>query len=268
MSGRITTMFNRLEGGRAALITYATGLFPGRKESARLIKAMLDSGSDAVEIGLPFSDPVIDGPVIQESSRLALENGATPGGVLELVSEIRKETEKPVMIMSYYNPILKYGLSCFARDAAGAGADGIIIPDLPVEEMGPWKEESDREGLETVCFCSVTTTDERISLVSSMTTGFMYCISLLGTTGIRDTVNPELFPFIERVRRNSECPVAVGIGISNPRQCTEVGKVSDGVIVGSALVKTVIDGKGVDGVGRLVRSLAESLRENGETHNS
>lgn len=260
MSGRLTGMFKRLQGERAALITYATGFFPDRAGSVDVIRAMLKAGADAVEIGLPFSDPVIDGPVIQESSRLALEKGATPAGVLELASEIRATTDKPLMVMSYYNPLLKYGLGKFANDAADSGIDGIIIPDLPVEEMAPWKEQSDSAGLETICFCAVTTTDKRIATVSSMTTGFMYCISLLGTTGVRDDVNPGLYPFIERVRANSGCPIAVGIGISNAVQCAKVGKVSDGVIVGSALVKLVLEDRGADAVGALVKELAEALR--------
>lgn len=260
MSGRLFEMFNGMKNKRAALIAYATGFFPDRAGSAEVIRAMLEEGADAVEIGLPFSDPVIDGPVIQESSSRALAEGATPAGILDLASEIRASTDKPLMVMSYYNPILKYGLDRFARDSAASGIDGVIIPDLPVEEMAPWKEQSDSAGLEAICFCAVTTADERIALASSMATGFMYCVSLLGTTGIRDDVNPELYPFIERVRANSDCPIAVGIGISNPAQCAKVGAVSDGVIVGSALVNLVLEGKDAGAVGALVKELADALR--------
>ena len=258
--GRLSGMFEESAGKRAALITYATGYYPDREGSAHVIRAMLESGADAVEIGLPFSDPVMDGPVIQETSRAALDSGSTTAGVLGLVSEIRGETDKPLVIMSYYNPVFHYGLARFASDAADAGVDGVVIPDLPAEEMGPWKRESDSAGLETVAFCSVTTSERRIELASRMSTGFLYCIPVLGTTGSRESVPDELPRFIKRVREHATCPVVVGVGISTPDHCREVGALADGVIVGSALMREVMSGEGAVDVGAAVRRFAESLR--------
>lgn len=262
MPGRLSSMFAGLEGARAALIAYATAYYPSREASAEVIRTMLESGADAVEIGIPFSDPVMDGPVIQETSRIALTQGSTTSGILKLAAELRAETEKPLLLMSYYNPIFKYGLDSFARDAAEAGVDGVVIPDLPFEEMGPWKSASDKAGLETVAFVSVTTSDSRIAEASRMTSGFLYCVSLLGTTGPRKEVSPEVYRFIERVRRNASCPLALGIGISTPEQCADVGKIVDGVIVGSALMQTVSPpGDDLGKLESLVRELSGSLAE-------
>lgn len=253
-------MFEEMNGKRAALITYATGFFPDREGSAAIIRAMLEGGADAVEIGLPFSDPVMDGPVIQGTSGAALQAGSTTAGILEVASAVRCSTDKPVLIMSYYNPVFHYGLASFASDAMAAGVDGVVIPDLPAEEMGSWKRECDTAGLETVAFCAVTTSDERIELISRMTTGFMYCISTLGTTGARERVPDELPQLLGRVRDHASCPVVVGVGISTPDHCRDVGALADGVIVGSALMRLALDGD-VTGIKAAVRRFAESLRQ-------
>ena len=261
MPGRLGKMFDRLRGKRAALITYATAFYPDRKACMDVIRTMLERGADAVEIGIPFSDPVLDGPVIQESSASALAAGATPAGILVMVSELRRETEKPLLLMSYYNPVLRYGLDGFARDAFEAGADAVVIPDLPIEEMSPWKAAGDRAGLDMVAFCSLTTSGERIQAAADMSSGFLYCVSLLGTTGIREEISDGLPSFLARVRKNASCPIAVGLGISTPEQCARVGKLSDGVIVGSALVKEVMrDGGNRESLGRAVGKLAEALK--------
>jgi tryptophan synthase alpha chain len=260
VGGRISEMFEGLKGRRPALIAYATGYYPDVKRSRKVVEAMIESGADAVEVGLPYSDPVMDGPVIQETSRLALESGATTGGVLELVSTLRDGTDRPLIIMSYYNPVFRYGLERFASDAVTSGVDGVVIPDLPVEEMGPWKEACDRARLETVAFCSLTTDDVRIRKASDMSSGFLYCVALLGTTGPRESTNPELPSFLERVRRNSSCPIAAGVGISSPEQCARVGELADGVIVGSALMSRVMEEAGeTNRLGEFVRSLKDAI---------
>lgn len=260
MAGRLRGMFDELRGKRPALITYATGYYPDRGASSGVIRAMLECGADAVEIGLPFSDPVLDGKVIQESSKVALEAGANTPRILDLAKELRAETEKPVMLMSYYNPIFKYGLESFAREATEAGIDAAIIPDLPIEEMSPWKKECDSAGLETVAFCSETTTPARIKRAGELSSGFVYCASLLGTTGPRDEISLELPAFIRRVRENTSCPIAVGLGISTPEQCRKVGSLADGVIVGSALVQTISgNGRDLEALRRMVREMAASL---------
>lgn len=260
MSGRLTSMFEQLKGQRAALITYATGCFPDADGSEEVISRMLESGADAVEIGLPFSDPVMDGPVIQETSRIALRAGSSVGVVLGLASRIREKTDKPLLVMTYYNPVFHYGLGDFAWDAVRCGVDGVVIPDLPAEEMLPWKVECDDAGLETVVFCAPTTGEERIRLASSLTTGFMYCVALLGTTGPRDEVSPELPSFLERVRANADCPIAVGVGISTPAQCAQVGRMADGVIVGSALMRVVnAEGPRSESLSRLTTDFRSAL---------
>jgi tryptophan synthase alpha chain len=260
MSNRLMEMFENVRGRRGVLIAYATGGFPDMASSREVILAMLDAGADAVEIGIPFSDPVMDGPVIQSASCDALSRGATPAGMLELAAGVREQAKKPVLLMTYFNPVFRYGLENFAADAVLCGVDGVVIPDLPAEEMGPWKAASDAARLATVPFCSVTTSLERIDLISTMATGFIYCVSLLGTTGVRKSVSPELGPFLERVRERTDAPLAVGLGISTPEQCAEVGRYADGVIVGSALVREVA-GSGGDlaGLREMVRGMSGAL---------
>jgi len=258
---RLAKMFADLRGKRAALITYATGYFPDREGSLSVIETMLDSGADAVEIGIPFSDPVMDGPVIQETSATALRTGATPGGVLELAAEARRRTDKPLLVMTYYNPVLKFGVEDFVRRAAGCGIDGVVIPDLPVEEMGPLGAACNSAGVDTVAFCSVTTPPVRIREAASAATGFLYCVTLLGPTGARASVSDELPSFLARVRENASCPIAAGLGVSTPEQCARIGTMADGVIVGSALMSEAARSDGdLSGLGALVRSMSEALR--------
>ena len=261
---RLRNMFSQLEGRRAALIAYATGYYPDRKTSERIVTTMLESGADAIEIGIPFTDPVMDGPVIQETSRLGLRAGATPAGILEMVESLRRVTDRPVLAMTYYNIVLRYGPESFARDAASAGLDGLVVPDLPAEEMGELKAACDAEGIATVAFCSQTTSPERMALASTMTTGFLYCISLLGTTGGRDSLDPGLPGFMERVRANATVPLAVGLGISTPEQCAEASQASDGVIVGSSLMRAVATGhEDLSGLSSLVSAMTAALRDSG-----
>jgi len=253
-------MFDTLKDQRAALIAYATGFYPDREGSELVMRALLEGGADALEIGIPFSDPVMDGPVIQETSHAALEAGATPAGILDLVSSLRRDTQKPLLAMTYYNLVLRHGLERFAREGAAAGLDAVVIPDLPVEEMGPWKEACDSTGIDTVAFCSVTTSPERIEAASAMTTGFLYCVALLGTTGVQDSLSEDLPTFLERVRSNASCPLVIGLGISTPEQCAEAGRLADGVIVGSAFMKSVMEHNGdLSVLSGLVSSMAEAL---------
>ncbi|MHB8896932.1 MAG: tryptophan synthase subunit alpha, partial [Candidatus Geothermincolia bacterium] len=156
-NSRLERMFSGLKGRRSALIAYATGFYPDRDRSVKVIRTMLDNGADAVEIGVPFSDPVMDGPVIQAASETALLRGATPAGVIDVAAEVRGYTDRPLLLMTYYNPVFKFGLSEFVKRAAEAGVDGLIVPDLPAEEMGPLKAECDASGVSIVPFCSTTT---------------------------------------------------------------------------------------------------------------
>ena len=259
---RLRSMFEGLSGRRAALLAYATGFYPDRARSEEVLKTMLASGADALEIGVPFSDPVMDGPVIQRTSACALAAGATPAGVLDLVSSIRADTDRPLLVMTYYNPVFSFGVERFALEAASAGVDGIVVPDLPVEEMGPLCEACRTAGVDTVAFCSPTTSDERIEAAAGASTGFLYCVSHLGTTGAMDGLPRELPSFLARVRALSGCPIAVGIGISTPGQCAEVGGAVDGVIVGSALMRAVAEGDGsLEPLSGLVSGMAGALAD-------
>lgn len=264
MAARLSGMFGALRGGRAALIAYATGFYPDRAKSEDVVRTMLAGGADAVEIGIPFSDPVMDGPIIQRSSAQALQAGATPAGVLEMVSRLRSESDRPLLVMTYYNPVFRYGLNRFAEDAADAGVDGLIVPDLPVEEMEPLAGACARSGVATVAFCAPTTSDARIEAASRVSSGFLYCVSLLGTTGVRRALPEGLPAFMDRVRSNADCPVAVGVGISTAAQCAAVGQMADGVIVGSALVQTVAESNGsLAPLGGLVSEMAGALDDLG-----
>lgn len=265
MEGRLGRMFSEVGAeGRAALIAYTTAFYPDRQTSMSVMLTILESGADALEIGLPFSDPVMDGPTIEEASKIALSSGATPQGVLELAASLREATPKPLLIMSYYNPIFHYGVERFVRVAREAGVDALVVPDLPVEEMSPLRMECEKEGLETVSFCSPTTSDSRIAACAEAASGFIYCISRLGTTGTREGLSQDLAPFIQRIRAITAKPLAVGIGISTPEQCREAGKLADGVIVGSALVKQIPgfepSKRRESALASLVSALSDSLR--------
>ncbi len=258
--GRIQEMFGELKGKRAALITYFTAFYPDEEQSYRIAIAMLECGSDALEIGIPFSDPILDGKVIQQTSSIALERGATLGKVLRLCERIRERTEKPLLLMGYCNPIYRYGTERFASDARECGVDGILIPDLPIDEIEPWRSALSSKGINTVTFCSVNANPLRIRKACDLSTGFIYCLSLLGTTGVRDELSKDVFQLVRMVKSCSTKPVVVGIGISNAQQCEAVGEVADGVVVGSALMQVVM--RGGDYLSELkakVRSFAEAL---------
>ncbi len=236
---RLEKMFEGL-GGRPALIGFHTAGFPDRNASLRICRFLLEK-CDALEVGIPFSDPVLDGPVIQQSSFRALRAGFRPRHIFSLVGELRKASDKPVLIMTYYNPVHRMGHGPFCEAAAEAGADGILIPDLPPEEMGDWRETANRHGMAVILFASMTTPDERLRELGGLTQGFLYCLAVKGTTGLRESLSRELAPFLEKARRLCSQPIVAGLGISKPEQCQEVGRLVDGVIVGSALVKAALD---------------------------
>lgn len=260
--GRLAKMFQE-SGANAVLIGFATAGFPDQETSVRLACALLEH-CDALELGVPFSDPVLDGPIIQESSFRALQAGFRPSQVFGLVSKLRSRAEKPILIMTYYNPVHRMGHESFAAAAGDAGADGVLIPDLPPEEMGDWRRAANEHGLDVIPFASMTTPEDRLRLLDSIVQGFLYCFAVKGTTGMRDSLSHELRPFLERARRCCTKPIAVGLGVSNPEQCREVGRLADGVIVGSALVKSALDALERDedpaqAAGELAAALKEAL---------
>jgi tryptophan synthase alpha chain len=225
---------------KGVLIGYLTAGFPDVETSLSIGSALLKH-CDILELGIPFSDPVMDGPLIQESSRRALEAGIKIEGVLDMAQQLRSRTDKPLLIMTYYNPVHRHGPSAFAAGVARAGIDGVLIPDLPPEEMSQWEDAASDEGLCTVLFASLTTPDERLRYLGRQTQGFLYCIAVKGTTGLRDHLSGDLEEFMRRVRSCCDVPLALGIGISNAEQCRSAARLADAVVVGSALVKCAME---------------------------
>jgi tryptophan synthase alpha chain len=236
--GRIARVFERTRKmGRAALMPYFTLGYPDAETSVDIIQAIAQSGADLIELGVPFSDPLADGPTIQRSAQLALQQGMTVRRSLELTANLRERgIAQPFLLMGYINPILTYGVERFVNDAASSGADGLIVPDLPPEEASELEGACRKAGLALVYLVAPTSTDERIQLVAERSSGFIYLVSVTGVTGARTVLADNLMPFIQRVRDLTEMPLAVGFGISTPEQAAYVGGMADGVIVGSALI--------------------------------
>ncbi len=252
---RITETFQRTRSEkRAALMPYFTLGYPDPEQSVDIVTAIAQSGADLIELGIPFSDPLADGPTIQYSTQIALAQGMTVRRCLEMVAALRQRgVSQPLLLMGYINPLLAYGLDAFLSDAAQAGACGLIIPDLPPEEAGLFNEHPadtepvglsaaaacEKHGLALINFLAPTSTPERIAAVARRSYGFLYLVSVTGVTGAREALPPDLSDFIQRVRSASELPLAVGFGIGSPDQARQVGSLADGVIVGSAMIHAV-----------------------------
>jgi tryptophan synthase alpha chain len=237
---RLDIAFERLRGENAgALVTFVTAgdPWPDVDRSAELVLSLANAGADVIELGIPYSDPQADGPSIQAASQRALEGGVNPPFVLDVVRRVRKKSQVPIVLMTYYNPVFRSGLSRFASDAAAAGADGFILTDLPPEEAGPWLSEADSVGLATIFLLAPTSNDARIAFVArKMTRGFIYCVSRTGVTGAQRDVPDDLAALIARIRAASSLPVCVGFGISTPEHVATVAGIADGAVIGSALV--------------------------------
>lgn len=240
-AGRIEETFARAKAeGRAAFVAFVTVGYPEIDSTPGLVKALIEGGADIIELGVPFSDPLAEGPTIQRSTFRALENGTTAETCLDAVRKLRAEgVTAPLVFMGYYNPILAYGLEQFAKDAAEAGADGIIAVDLPPEESGPLHSAFTAEGLDVIYLLAPTSTDARIAAVAEMASGFVYCVSVTGVTGARDELSGELSAFLERVRKQISLPLAVGFGISQPKHFQTVARIADGVVIGSAIIDVI-----------------------------
>lgn len=239
-STRISRLFARLRSdGRPGLIAYITAGDPAPDLTAALVAALERGGADLIELGVPFSDPIADGPVIQRGADRALKAGTTVLKVLEIAAEVRKRSEIPLLLFTYMNPILRYGLDKLARDAAAKGVDGCLLTDLSVEEADRYVDAMRGEGLDTVFLGSPTSTAERLKLVAKYSTGFVYLVSRLGVTGERSSLSDSVRPLVERMRAITDLPIAVGFGISTAEHVNTVGSIADGVVVGSAFVRTV-----------------------------
>lgn len=258
---RITAAFEKAKQTQsAALMPYFTLGFPDIATSLAVVEAIAPY-SDLLELGVPFSDPLADGPTIQRSTQIALENGTTTAVCLQTLRQLRERgIQTPVLLMGYYNPILAYGIDRYVQDAAAAGADGFIVPDLPPEEATELQKTAESAGLALVYFLAPTSNTARIDLVAQQANGFLYLVSLTGVTGARATVQGDLAEFVGRVRQKTAVPLAVGFGISTPQQAAEVGRVADGVIVGSALVTAVDQATDKPAAARqFVQSLQQAL---------
>jgi tryptophan synthase alpha chain len=233
----LETRFQSLrQAGEAALIVYITAGDPALERLPDILYTLQEAGTDMVEIGFPFSDPLADGPVIQAAMDRALARDTTPPRILETVARCRKQIEMPMIAFTYYNPVLRYGLERFAQDAQTAGFDACLITDLPPDEADAWLPAARAAHLQTVFLLTPTSTTERIRLVAERGQGFIYCVSRTGVTGARDELPPDLPNLIARIREHTSLPVAVGFGISKPEHVRTVAHIADGAVVGSQIV--------------------------------
>lgn len=243
---------------RKGLIVYLTAGYPDMTATAEAVRAAEEAGADVVEIGIPFSDPIADGPVIQQAAAQALRAGFTTAQALELVREIRRQSSIPLAAMTYVNTILSYGPERFAGDFAAAGLDGLIVPDVPLEETEFLQEICQQHKLDLIKFIAPTTTVDRIKRIAVQASGFLYCISTTGVTGVRAVDYRPVLAAIQNARKVTDVPVAIGFGIGSPAAAREAAQYADAVIVGSAVVEK-LGSAGVDGVRELVRSIRREL---------
>lgn len=246
-SSRIARRFADLRRtGKMGLVAYLTAGDPSLDATGQFVIALANAGADVIELGVPFSDPVADGPVIQRASERALRSGTTLSGVLSLVKSLRKKTDVALVVFSYFNPVLQMGLEKFADAAKEAGADGVLITDLTPEEADDYRAAMSSRGLDTIFLAAPTSTDERLALIARSTTGFLYVISRTGVTGAKDRLAEELPALARRVRRFTQLPVAIGFGISLPGHVSLLSGLADAAVVGSALVEEIERAENVD----------------------
>ncbi len=241
--------------GRKLLVPYLTGGM-GR-DWCDVVRAVADNGADAIEIGIPFSDPVMDGKTVQEASQRALDLGATPSGIIAQCATL--DVGVPLVVMTYYNPVVHAGHERFAAMLVNAGIDGAIVPDLPLDELDGWADAADDAGVATVLLAAPTTTDERLAGIVARSRGFLYAVSLLGVTGERAAVASHAAAMGARCKAATDLPVLLGVGISTPAQAVEASQHGDGVIIGSAVVRRRLDGLGPFEVGAFVGEVREAL---------
>jgi tryptophan synthase alpha chain len=257
----IESKFKELRNkGEKALIVYITAGDPSLDTTEELIIALAEAGADILEVGVPFSDPTADGPVIQAAAQRALKNGTTLKKVLDMVKKARRRTDIPIVLFGYYNPIFNYGGKRFADDANKAGVDGVLVVDLPPEEALELRRYTDPAGIDFISLIAPTTDDYRIRKIASDARGFLYYISVTGVTGTKMPEPADIKRDVGRIRRFSSLPVAVGFGISTPRQAGEIAPLADGVVVGSAFVKLIEENSGQDDLVSLVAEYATGLK--------
>ena len=245
----------RRAAGAKLLVPYVMGGMTG--DWMQVLSAVVAAGADAVEVGIPFSDPMMDGPVIQEASVMSLGRGTTPQAVLDDIAAA--SVGVPVVVMTYYNIVFRAGHHRMARSLAAAGVAGAIVPDLPLEELGPWATEADAAGVETVLLVAPSTPEPRVRAICARSRGFVYAVARMGVTGERAEIGGEARAVVRRVRDATDTPVCVGVGVSTPAQAVDMCAVADGVVVGSALVRRLVEGGGSEAAASFVVELREAL---------
>jgi tryptophan synthase alpha chain len=250
--------------GRAALVGYLPAGFPDVKGSVEAMRTMVESGCDLIEVGLPYSDPVMDGPTIQEAAQLALEGGVRTSDVLRTVEAVAAAGAK-VVVMTYWNPVERYGVERFAADLASAGGSGLITPDLVPDEADEWVAAADTHDLDKIFLVAPSSTDARLKMTSAACRGFVYATAVMGVTGTRTSTSDLAEPLVARTRKVTDLPIGVGLGVSTGAQAAEVARYADGVIVGSAFVRRLLDAgpdrrTGLESLGALTRELAAGVR--------
>jgi tryptophan synthase alpha chain len=258
---RIGEIFRRLRAEkRSGLVTYITAGDPDLPRTEGILRALDRAGADVIEVGVPFSDPLADGPVIQRATERALASGTTLRGVLDLVATVRKDLSAGIVIFSYANPILRLGAERFADLARAAGVDGVLVLDLPIEEAGAFRDLLESRGIDTILLLSPTTSDERLRQAAALGSGFLYAISRLGVTGAREQLAEGAEEMVARIRSVSDLPLAIGFGISKPEHVRAVGQWADAAVVGSALVSVIAEAGASDDVNTRVEEYVRWLK--------
>jgi tryptophan synthase alpha chain len=261
-STRIRTLFDRLRPrGAKALIGYLTAGDPSLERTPALVAALVRGGVDLVELGVPFSDPIADGPVIERASQRALRAGATLRGVLEVAARVRRESDVPLLLFTYLNPVLRYGFEALAKDAVQAGIDGLLLTDLSVEEAGPYVAAARARSLDTVFLAAPTSTPERLAVIAEHSSGFLYLVSRTGVTGERDSLSDSVAPLVAAARAVTDLPLAVGFGISRPEHVAAAGRLADAVVVGSAIVRLIEQHAGDPDLEGRLEEFARNLKQ-------
>jgi tryptophan synthase alpha chain len=259
--GRIGDKFEYLRGSKEkALIVYLTAGDPSLDITKKLILGLEKAGVDILEIGVPFSDPTADGPVIQAASQRALKSGTTLEGVLELVTEVRKVSEIPIVLFGYFNPIFAYGVKKFAHDARRVGVDGVLVVDLPYEEANELRMYTDPVGIDFISLIAPTTDGKRLSKIAADATGFLYYISITGITGTAAPKIDNIKTEVNKIRKITKLPIAVGFGISKPQQAREIARFADGVVIGSAVVRLIDENKNNPDLVKIVSDYGSEIK--------
>jgi len=253
---RIASVFAK--PNHTAFIPYITVGYPSIEATLKVVPLLASNGCDLVELGIPFSDPIADGVTIQKSSFHALQNGVTPKVCLEVAKKLNRKVKVPLVFMSYFNPIFNFGLEEFCEACSRSGIDGLVIPDLPPEEGHDLEIVTQNFGLDLIYLLAPTSTEERIQLVAEKSKGFIYLVSVTGVTGARDNLPPDLEAFVTKVRRVASQPLCVGFGIATPQQARQIGRIADGVIVGSRIIQLMESG---DELMRPIQDFAREMRK-------